>query len=180
MKRVMIIGGAGSGKSTLARKLSDQTGIPVIHIDKMYWLPGWVERERDEVHRLAREAAQGDLWIFDGNNSATIWDRVDRADTLIFLDFSVPRRLWRVIWRISRSYGQVRPDMQEGCPEQFNWEFLKFVAGYGTDGRLRTLKFLEKLPDRINVFHLSKSSDVRRFLRQHRMSGARVPQAGQQ
>jgi adenylate kinase family enzyme len=163
----MIIGGAGSGKSTLARKLGDATGLPVIHMDKMYWLPGWVEREREELHRLASEAALGDRWIFDGNNSATIWDRVNRADTLIFLDFSTVRRLWRVIWRIIVSYGQVRPDMQEGCPEQFNWAFLKFVAGYGKNGRLRTLQFLKKLPDTMDVFHLRSTKEVREFLRRH-------------
>lgn len=167
MKRVMIIGGAGSGKSTLARQLGDLTGLPVIHIDKMYWLPNWVEREREEVHRLAREAAQGDSWIFEGNNSATIWDRVNRADTLIFLDFATSRRLWRVLWRITRSYGQVRPDMQEDCPEQFDWEFLKFVVAYGKDGRLRTQDFLKKLPDTMNVFHLKTTTEVRNFLRQH-------------
>ncbi|MGI9272772.1 MAG: DNA topology modulation protein FlaR [Woeseiaceae bacterium] len=167
MKRVMIIGGAGSGKSTLALKLGDVTGLPVIHIDKMYWLPGWVEREREEVHRLAREAAQGERWILDGNNSATMWDRVARADTLIFLDFSTMRRLWRILWRIVVSYGQVRPDMQEDCPEQFDWAFLKFVAGYGKDGRIRTRQFLKKLPDTIDVFHLCKKTEVRNFLRQH-------------
>lgn len=40
MKRVMIFGGAGSGKSTLARKIGARTGLPVIHIDPIYWEPG--------------------------------------------------------------------------------------------------------------------------------------------
>ena len=39
MKRIMIIGGAGSGKSSLARALGDITGLPVVHIDTLYWQP---------------------------------------------------------------------------------------------------------------------------------------------
>lgn len=167
MQRVMIIGGAGSGKSTLARKLGDKTGIPVIHIDKMYWLPGWIEREKPEMHQMARDAADGDQWIFEGNNSATIYYRLERADTLIFLDFPTIQRLWRVVWRIVTSYGKVRPDMQEGCPEQFDWEFLKFVVHYGKDGRLRTQKFLTTIPKDIDVFHLKSKAEVHNFLQQN-------------
>jgi len=43
MERVMIIGCAGAGKSTLARKLGAITGLPVIHLDREHWRPGWVE-----------------------------------------------------------------------------------------------------------------------------------------
>lgn len=39
MKRVMIYGGSGSGKSWLTQKLGYITGLPVVHIDSMYWKP---------------------------------------------------------------------------------------------------------------------------------------------
>ncbi|MDL2203738.1 hypothetical protein QQF51_13830 [Brucella intermedia] len=60
MKRIMIIGGAGSGKSSLARALGDITGLPVVHIDTLYWQPGWVMQPRDEIGRLTIEAADRD------------------------------------------------------------------------------------------------------------------------
>jgi adenylate kinase family enzyme len=40
MERVIIIGCGGSGKSTLARQLGERTGLPVVHLDKLFWNPG--------------------------------------------------------------------------------------------------------------------------------------------
>ena len=47
-KRVLIVGCGGSGKSTLARHLGEKTGLPVVHLDRLWWLPGWVERSRED------------------------------------------------------------------------------------------------------------------------------------
>ena len=47
MERVLIIGCSGAGKSTLARKLGEKTGLPVVHLDALFWEPGWVESSRD-------------------------------------------------------------------------------------------------------------------------------------
>ena len=41
MKRIMIIGCGGAGKSTLARQLGEKLNLPVVHLDKLFWLPGW-------------------------------------------------------------------------------------------------------------------------------------------
>ena len=63
--RIMIVGQPGSGKSTLAQALGKATGLPVIHIDKIHWQPGWVERSRTEKTRLCKEGEQGEQWIFE-------------------------------------------------------------------------------------------------------------------
>ncbi|WP_139975505.1 MULTISPECIES: DNA topology modulation protein FlaR [Brucella/Ochrobactrum group] len=165
-RRIMIIGGAGSGKSSLARALSDITGLPVIHIDMLYWQPGWKMRSRDEIGRLASEVANQDRWIFEGNHSETMDYRASRADMLVFLDISTIRRLWRVIKRTAIHYGRSRPDMAEGCVERFDWDFLKWVAGYHKDGRIRALAFLEKAPQHLAKHHLRRPKDVKRFLAQ--------------
>jgi adenylate kinase family enzyme len=68
IKRIMIIGGAGSGKSSLARALGGITGLPVVHIDTLYWQPGWVMRPREKIGRLTIQAADQDAWIFEGNS----------------------------------------------------------------------------------------------------------------
>lgn len=164
MKRVMIIGGGGAGKSTLARLIGDAVDLPVIHIDPMYWNSGWVQRPREETRELALEAAQKDKWVFDGNNSATMQERLDRADTVIFLDVGTLTRLWRITKRTLRYYGRSRPDMAEGCPERFNWEFIRFVAGYAKDGRLRALEFLSNVPNDKCIYHLRNNRDIRLFL----------------
>lgn len=166
IERIMIIGGAGSGKSSLARRLGEITGLPVIHIDTLYWQPGWIMRPRDEISRLTNEAADQDTWIFEGNHSETMIYRASRADTLVFLDISTVRRLWRVLKRTVIHYGRSRPDMAEGCVERFDWDFLKWVAGYRKNGRIRALAFLESAPQHLAKRHLRSPHDVKRFLAQ--------------
>ena len=44
-KRILILGCGGAGKSTLARRLGAATGLPVVHLDGLYWQPGWLKTE---------------------------------------------------------------------------------------------------------------------------------------
>lgn len=87
MERVAIIGPGGAGKSTLARQLGAITGVPVIHLDREHWKPGWVETPAAEWEERVRELAAAERWIIDGNYGGTLDVRLDRADTVVFLDF---------------------------------------------------------------------------------------------
>ncbi|MFE3839449.1 AAA family ATPase [Pseudogemmobacter sonorensis] len=128
MRRIMIIGQPGSGKSTLARELGRITGLPVVHIDRIHWQPGWVERSRPEKTRLCLEVEAGEAWIFEGGHSATWKNRIQRADLLVWLDLPLGLRFRRVLWRLVRSYGRSRPDLPEGCPERLGRETFAFWA----------------------------------------------------
>ncbi|MBX2805092.1 MAG: DNA topology modulation protein FlaR [Hyphomicrobiales bacterium] len=172
MKRIMIIGGAGSGKSTLARKVGDATGLPVIHIDKAYWKPGWKLRDVNETKQIVIEAARGEEWVFDGNNSSTFKDRADRADAIVFLDMPTWLRCCRVIYRSIVGYGRSRPDMADGCTERFDYKFYKWVAGYRVNGgRLRAFELIDAYAPRARIFHLRSRGDVRDFLDQFKSDG---------
>ncbi len=48
MKKILVIGSGGAGKSTFARRLGEMLGINVIHLDALYWQPGWVEPLKQE------------------------------------------------------------------------------------------------------------------------------------
>ena len=102
----MIIGCSGSGKSTLARKLADLTGLPLIHLDREYWRPGWVEPDKLEWLAAVRAVAARPRWIIDGNYSASLGIRVAAADTVIFLDFPRWVCLWSVLCRSAIGYGR--------------------------------------------------------------------------
>jgi adenylate kinase family enzyme len=164
MRRVMVIGGAGAGKSRLARQIGARFGLPVIHLDAIYWQAGWRERPREEAVALVRAAAEGEVWVMDGNYSDSMRDRLVRADTLVFLDLPSWRRLARLVRRMLTGHGRVRPDMAEGCPERFDLGFLRWAAGYRRDGRIRALALLEKMPPHIKVHRLSSPAEVRAFV----------------
>ena len=72
MKRIMIIGCGGSGKSTLARALGENLRMPVIHLDKLWWRPGWEHISREEFDALLEQELVKDSWIMDGDFERTI------------------------------------------------------------------------------------------------------------
>ncbi|PZR01095.1 MAG: hypothetical protein DI533_08745 [Cereibacter sphaeroides] len=164
-RRIMVFGGAGSGKSTLARRLGALSGLPVIHIDPLYWQPGWVERPRSETRALATEAAMRDDWVFEGNNSETMDIRAERADLIIFLDMPRHLRIWSILRRILRYWGRSRPDMTPGCPERFDLDFLTgFVWDYEKKGRVAALDFIARWQSRRPVLHLRSRRAVKLLL----------------
>ncbi|MEM7750288.1 MAG: DNA topology modulation protein FlaR [Pseudomonadota bacterium] len=165
MKRIMVIGGSGSGKSTLAQGIGAITGLPVIHIDKIYWKAGWVSREATDTQRMVVDTAQAEAWVLDGNNSSTFNQRADRADAIIFLDLPTWLRFSRVVWRAVAYYGRSRPDMTEGCTERLDYNFLKWVLGYRTNGgRIRALALIETYASRARIHHLRSRREVDEFL----------------
>lgn len=164
MERVMIIGCGGAGKSTLARKLGEKTGLPVVHLDKLFWRPGWVSISQTEYDVLHRQELAKERWIIDGNFDRTIPERLARCDTVIYLDFSRLACLLGVCKRILTTYGTVRPDMGEGCPERFDWEFLCWVWNFNKNKRARNYRLLSEV-EGVDIIILKNRRQVERYLR---------------
>lgn len=164
MKRVMILGQPGAGKSTLARAIGAQTGLPVVHVDLIHWMPGWQERPYDEKVRLATEQELKEAWVFEGGISRTWPHRLARADTLIWLDLPIRLRMWRVFKRTIRDYGRTRPDLPRDCPEQFSAEFWHWIWKTRSTGRIKMQAFVSTAPADKRVYHLRSTAEVSAFL----------------
>jgi adenylate kinase family enzyme len=163
MERILIIGCGGAGKSTLARKLGEKLGIPVVHLDKLFWKPGWVESAPEEIDAKIMEELRKPKWIMDGNFNRTLPQRVKYCDTIIYLDFSRTACLMGVVKRILTTCGTVRPDMGEGCPERFDLEFLKWVWNYNKNKRERNYRLLNEA-EGVETIVLKNRRMVKRFL----------------
>ena len=114
MQRVLVIGSGGSGKSTVAARLGELLNLEVNHLDKLYWRAGWVEPETDEWIKIVTDLIERDSWVIDGNYSGTLDLRLQKCDTIVFLD--LPRLLcvWRIIKRFLIYRQRTRPDVAEG------------------------------------------------------------------
>ncbi|MBQ7801699.1 MAG: DNA topology modulation protein [Oscillospiraceae bacterium] len=165
MERVIIIGCGGAGKSTLARQLGEKTGLPVVHLDKLFWRPGWVSVPPEEFDQAVREELAKEKWIMDGNFNRTLPERVRYCDTIIYLDFSRFACLMGVFKRILTTHGKVRPDMGEGCPERFDREFLQWVWNFNKNKREDNYRLLNDA-EGVETIVLKNRRAVKKFLEQ--------------
>ena len=174
MEKIIIIGCGGAGKSTLAWKLGRILDIQVYHLDALYWKPGWVMTSKDEWETLIKQLIEKDAWILDGNYGSTIDLRTHAADTIIFLDYSTPRCLYGVFKRRIMYNGKTRPDMNEGCPERLDWDFIKWVARYKREKAPGILAKLEgfKLQGK-EIYHFTNPRETEEFIKEQSIKGGR-------
>ncbi len=165
MKKVAVFGNAGGGKSTLSKRLAHMTGLPLIALDLLKYKPGGGEVPPADYKAAHDQLLQQDQWIVDGFGSLdTVWERLDAADTLVYVDMSVLRHYWWVTKRFLKGFF-VPP---EGWPQDS--PLLKgTLNGYYTVWLCHT-KLTPKYRDYVSnakatkrVYHLRSPRDVKEF-----------------
>lgn len=164
MQRVVVIGCGGAGKSTLSVELGERLDLPVIHLDRHFWKPGWVSTPAEEWEDVVHKLLSGERWVVDGNYGATLDARLAAADTAIFMDFPAWLCLWRVIWRWIRYRGRTRVDMGPGCPEMIDLEFLGWIASFRRKSRPKIVAALRAQEEGLQVVVLRSPREAREFL----------------
>lgn len=165
MEKVVVLGCCGAGKSTFARQLQGLTGLPLVHLDQVHWLPNWVETDAATFQSKLTALIEQPRWIMDGNFAATLDVRLAAADTVIYIDLPAWKCLWRVAKRVWRYNGRPRPDMPEGCNERWDWAFLHYVAVFNSVKRPRILKKIEAVAAEKTVLILKTDAEVADYLK---------------
>lgn len=153
-QRVLIIGSPGSGKSTFARRLALLSGLPLVHLDRLFWNSDRTTVSKEEFRRRLEEVLQGDRWLIDGNYSGTMERRMENCQTVFFLDFPVETCLEGVRSR----RGKERPDMPWIELEE-DPEFMEFVREFPEKRRPGILALREKYPEKHWVVFRSRAEE---------------------
>ena len=154
--RISIVGGSGSGKSTLCNILSKELGLPAIHLDAINYEPNWVEIDKTELDNMILSKAQDDKWVIDGNYNKTLKERFDKADLIIWLDYSTLKQLHGILKRYFTTRNSERPEIP-GCKERLEPEFIKYVLTYNKKKRPVILDYLKDVPkEKVLIFKHQK------------------------
>jgi len=158
MKKVIVIGCPGSGKSTFARALHNKTGIPLYHLDMMYWNADKTTVEKSVFRQRLSAVLEQDEWIIDGNYGSTMELRMAACDTVIFLDYPLDVCLDGIRER----RGKQRNDMPWIETEE-DAEFIEFIKSYNEQQKPKVLELLEKYSDK-NIIILRSREQADAFL----------------
>ena len=159
MKRILVIGSPGAGKSTFSKQLAAKTGLPLIHLDDVYWKPGWVRPPKADWVQQVAQLIAADTWILDGNYTSTLKRRAALADEVIVLRYPRLLCLYRAI---TRAVFNRRPDRKDLGREPLDREFLSFIWQFPklTQQQLAQLRSFPHL----SVVELRSDAAARRYL----------------
>jgi len=158
LKKIIVIGCPGSGKSTISRALHNKTGIPLYHLDMMYWNADKTTVEKSMFLERLSAVLEKDEWIIDGNYGSTMELRMVACDTVIFLDY--PLRV--CLDGIKERRGKPRSDIPWIETEE-DAEFIEFIKNYNEQQKPKVLELLEKYSDK-NIVILESREQADAFL----------------
>lgn len=162
--KVAVLGYSGAGKSTMARALGNLYGCAVLHLDTVQFLPGWVERDRQEARRMVCAFMdEHDAWVIDGNYGGFDQQRrLCEADRILIFDFPRLTCLRQAVGRYFVWRGKTRADMAEGCLEKMDLEFLWWIVWQGRtrDKRRHLQDIADQYAGKTTVVHSRAQADA--------------------
>ena len=163
--RISVVGVSGAGKSTLSRHLAASLNLRYLSLDRdTRWLPGWRVRARDEQRALHDSFVAKPRWVIDGTNISFMDTQLPRSDLMIWLRMPRSSALFGIAKRVASTYGRVRPDMAEGCPEKLpDTDFLKWIWTFEQRQAPRIVQMIDQFAPDLHVLVISTRANLRRL-----------------
>jgi len=163
--RIAVVGRAGSGKSTTSIALGLALGLPIVHLDRLYWTSDWhpVGQEAFEARHDAAVATEA--WVMDGGYMSlpSFGGRVRRADMVVITEAPLPVCLYRVVRRTFRYRGRERAGRPDGAAERFSVEFLVWIVRWTWKHR-HLERDIRALDSSIPIVMVRRPADLDRVL----------------
>ena len=159
MKKIIVIGCPGSGKSTFSKSLHKITKIPLYHLDMLFWNEDKTTVEKSVFLDRLSKIIKNSEWIIDGNYGSTMELRMQKCDTVIFLDYPLDVCLDG----IKERKGKPRSDMPWIESDEDDIEFLEFVKNYNSQCRPNIIELLRKYSNK-DIYIFSNREQAEEFL----------------
>jgi len=161
--RIAIIGGSGTGKTTLSNELSKIYNIPATHIDGIHHLENWQIRDKIERDKIILDIVEKEKWIIDGTYKSTLKARLEKADLVIWLDYSTSAQIKGILKRWIKSGGREKPEIP-GCKERMTKQFFTYVLKYNKEKRQIIVDNMNGI-DHKKVIIFKKQKDLNKWLK---------------
>ena len=158
MRKIIVIGCPGSGKSTFSRALHGKTGIPLYHLDMMYWNEDKTTVERSVFLERLSAVIEKNAWIIDGNYASSMEMRMSACDTVFFLDYPTEVCLGGIKERM----GKARSDIPWVETEE-DAEFVELVKNFNCTQRDKISALLERYKSK-SIFVFTSREEANVFL----------------
>nr|WP_298171241.1 hypothetical protein [uncultured Pseudomonas sp.] len=169
MKRIAVFGKPGGGKSTLSKNLAKAVGVELFPLDLIEYQPDGTRVSVEEYNSSHRAVLNKNGWIIEGLGTLeSFWERVDSADTLIYVDLPYWQHYWFTTKRLLKS-PFIKP---EGWPEGssvlkgtlLSWKYLWLSPNFWTTD------FLDRIKARAAgkaLYHIKSASDINTLVNNH-------------
>ena len=165
MNKIAVFGNTGGGKSTLSKHLAAKTGLPLIALDLIQYKPGGEEISREEYKKVHDEILQQDRWIVDGFGSLdTLWERLDTADTLVYVDLSPFRHSWWVTKRFFQGFFITPANWPKDSPllrSTLKSYYIVWLCHKKLTPKYRA--YINQAKETKQVYHLRSPKDIEQF-----------------